>query len=110
MASDKVVMVNDANFDTEVLKSSVPVLVDFTATWCGPCRAIAPVIDVLAGEYQGRAKFAKVDVDESPSTASRYGVRGVPTLLIIKGGQVVDQQVGAAPKARITALLERALA
>jgi thioredoxin 1 len=110
MASDKVVMVNDSNFDAEVLKSSVPVLVDFTASWCGPCRTIAPVIDVLAGEYQGRAKIAKIDVDESPSTASRYGVRGVPTLLVIKAGEVIDQQVGAAPKARITALLERALA
>jgi thioredoxin len=110
MASDKVLMVNDSNFEAEVLKSSVPVLVDFTASWCGPCRAIAPVMDLIAGEYQGRAKVAKLDVDESPTTASRYGVRGVPTLLVIKGGQVVDQQVGAAPKARISALLERALA
>jgi thioredoxin 1 len=109
MASEKVVTVNDSNFESEVLKSSVPVLVDFTASWCGPCRAIAPVIEGLAEEYQGRAKVAKLDVDDSPAIASRYGVRGVPTLIVIKGGQVVDQQVGAAPKARILALLERAL-
>ena len=110
MASEKVIIVNDSNFDSEVLKSSVPVLVDFTATWCQPCRAIAPLIDQIAGEYQGRAKVAKLDVDESPATATKYAIRGVPTLLLIKGGQVIDQQVGAAPKSKIFALLERALA
>ena len=110
MASEKVIIVNDSNFDSEVLKSSVPVLVDFSATWCQPCRTIEPLIDQIAGEYQGRAKVAKLDVDDAPATATKYSIRGVPTLLLIKNGQVVDQQVGAAPKSKISALLERALA
>lgn len=106
---EKVIPVNDINFDTEVLKSSVPVLVDFSATWCGPCRAIAPLVDQLAGEYDGRVKVTTIDIDESPATAQKYGIRGVPTLLMIKDGQVVAQQVGAAPKAKIAALMDRGL-
>ncbi len=106
---EKVIPVNDINFDSEVLKSSVPVLVDFSATWCGPCRAIAPLVDQLAGEYDGRVKVTTIDIDESPATAQKYGIRGVPTLLMIKDGQVVAQQVGAAPKAKIAALMDRGL-
>lgn len=108
-AGEKVIPVNDINFDSEVLKSSVPVLVDFSATWCGPCRAIAPLVDQLAGEYDGRVKVTTLDIDESPATAQKYGIRGVPTLLMIKDGQVVAQQVGAAPKAKIAALMDRGL-
>ena len=106
---EKVIPVNDINFDAEVLKSSMPVLVDFSATWCGPCRAIAPLVDQLAGEYDGRVKVTTVDIDESPATAQKYGIRGVPTLLMIKDGQVVAQQVGAATKAKIASLMDRAL-
>jgi len=109
MAGDKVVPVNDMNFDDEVLQSQLPVLVDFTATWCGPCRAVAPLVAQLAGEYDGRAKVTKLDIDESPGVARQYGIRGVPTLLVFKGGQVVGQQVGAVPKARLAALLDTAL-
>ncbi len=98
MAGKNVIAVNDLNFDTEVVNSDQPVLVDFTATWCGPCRQIAPLVDQLADEYQGRAKVAKLDIDESPETARRFQIRGVPTILVFKGGQVVDQQVGLAPK------------
>jgi thioredoxin 1 len=109
MSGDKVITVNDMNFDTEVLASSVPVLVDFSATWCQPCRAIAPLVNQLAGEYEGRVKVTTVDIDESPATAQKFQIRGVPTLLMIKGGKVVGQQVGAVPKARIAALIDGAL-
>lgn len=109
MASEKVIIVNESNFDTEVLKSAVPVLVDFTASWCGPCRALAPLVDQIADEYAGRVKVAKLDLDDAPAIASKYGIRGVPTLLIFKKGQVVDQQVGVVPKAKISELLNRAL-
>ena len=109
MAGEKVIPVNDLNFETEVLESSVPVLVDFTATWCQPCRAVAPLVDQLAGEYEGRVKVTAVDIDESPGTAQKFQIRGVPTLLMIKGGEVVGQQVGAVPKAKIAALIDRAL-
>ncbi len=109
MAGDKVIPVNDMNFDTEVLESGVPVLVDFSATWCQPCRAIAPLVDQLAGEYEGRVKVTTVDIDESPGTAQKYRIRGVPTLLMIKDGKVVGQQVGAVPKAKIQALMDTAL-
>ena len=88
MSSDKIVHVTDASFDQEVLKSDTPVLVDFWAPWCGPCHAIAPILDDLAGEYSGRLKIAKINVDDNPQTPGRYGVRGIPNLLIIKGGQV----------------------
>ena len=109
MASEKVIQVNDGNFEAEVLSSSLPVLIDFGATWCAPCRAVAPLIDQLADEYEGRAKVAKLDVDDSPGTAAKYGIRSVPTLMVIKDGEVVTQQVGALPKARIAALIDRAL-
>ena len=109
MAGDKVIPVNDLNFDTEVLKSGVPVLVDFSATWCGPCRAIAPFVDQLAGEYDGRIKVTKIDIDESPATAQQFRIRGVPTLLMIKDGKVVGQQVGAVPKVKIQSLIDGAL-
>lgn len=101
--------VNDLNFDQEVLQSDLPVLVDFTATWCGPCKQIAPFVAQLAQEYEGRVKVTKLDIDENPGTAAKFGIRGVPTLKMFKGGQVVAEQVGAAPKARLDALVQRAL-
>lgn len=91
----------DANFADEVEKSDVPVLIDFWAVWCGPCRMIAPIVEELAGEYQGKAKIGKVDVDNNPMIAGKFGIRSIPTLLIFKGGQVVDQIVGAVPKGTI---------
>src|SRR5215469_8098870 len=110
MASDKIVHVTDANFDQEVLKSPTPVLVDFWAPWCGPCRAIAPILDDLAGQYDGRLKIAKINVDDNPQTPGRYGVRGIPNLLIIKGGQVKEQIVGAVPKNRLVQAVDSAIA
>jgi thioredoxin 1 len=109
MSGDKVITVNDLNFDSEVIKSNIPVLVDFSATWCQPCRAIAPLVNQLAGEYEGRVKVTAVDIDESPATAQKFQIRGVPTLLLIKDGKVVGQQVGAVPKAKIAALMDGAL-
>ncbi len=97
--------VSKTDFDREVLESSVPVLVDFWAAWCGPCRAIAPAVDAVAAEYGGRAKVLKVNVDEEPEIAGRYGVQSIPTLAIFKGGRVVDQIVGMAPQATISAKL-----
>jgi thioredoxin 1 len=86
--------VSDATFDQEVLKSEQPVLVDFWATWCGPCKAIAPVVDSVATSYAGKLKVAKVNVDQNSATPSRYGIRGIPALLFFKGGKVIDQLVG----------------
>ncbi len=101
--------VNDTNFSSEVLNSDLPVLVDFWATWCGPCRSISPVVEELAKEYVGKVKITKLNVDENPSTPSQYGVRGIPTLILFKQGKVVDQIVGAVPKARLKAMIEKAL-
>lgn len=109
MASDKVATFTDSNFDAEVLQADKPVLVDFWATWCAPCKAIAPTVDAVAEEYDGKVKVGKVNVDESPATPGRYGVRGIPTLILFKGGQVVDQVVGAVPKAQLEALIKKAL-
>ena len=109
MASNHIVQITDANFQSEVLKSEVPVLIDFWATWCGPCRAIAPVVEQLANEYAGRVKVAKCDVDSNPKTPTDYMVRSIPTLLVFKGGQVVGQLVGSAPKDKIEDLVKKAL-
>lgn len=100
---------NDLNFDQEVLKSDVPVLVDFSATWCGPCKAIAPLVGQLADEFQGKVKVGTIDIDDSPGIAQRFGIRGVPTLYMFKGGEVVGKMVGAAPKQNIAQLMQRAL-
>ncbi len=104
MASDKVKLFNDSNFEQEVLRSSVPVLVDFTATWCGPCKALAPLIDQVAAELEGKVKVGKLDVDDSPVTAGKYGVRGVPTVMVFKNGERVTQHVGLTTKARLIEL------
>lgn len=105
-----VLEVSDQTFEQEVLKSATPVLIDFWAPWCGPCKAIAPVVEQLAGEYAGRLKVVKMNVDDNPQTPGRYGVRGIPNLLVIKGGQVADQIVGAVPKAHLVKAIDTALA
>lgn len=92
-------IVNDTNFDEVVVKADKPVIVDFWAEWCGPCRMIAPIIEEISKEYDGRAIVAKCDVDDSPGVAARFGIRNIPTVLFFKGGQVADKQVGAVPKA-----------
>lgn len=103
------VEVTDTSFETDVLNSDVPVLVDFWAEWCGPCKAIAPALHEIAGEMAGRVKIAKMNVDNSPMTPSKYGVRGIPTLILFKNGQAVAQKVGAAPKSSLSSWLQSAL-
>ncbi len=93
--------VSDNSFEADVLQSDLPVLIDFWAPWCGPCKQIAPVVDELAKEYAGRLKIVKMNVDDNPQTPSKYGVRGIPNLILFKGGQVRDQIVGAVPKAQL---------
>jgi thioredoxin 1 len=100
----------DDNFASEVLESETPVLVDFWAAWCGPCRMIAPIVEELATEYEGRAKICKLDVDAAQKTAAEFGIRSIPTLLIFKEGKVADQLIGAVPRQQITEKLDAALA
>jgi thioredoxin 1 len=109
MAAEGVLVVSDATFEQEVLKSSQPVLVDFWAVWCGPCKAIAPVVDSLATTYAGKLKVAKVNVDENSATPSRFGIRGIPTLLFFKDGKVADQVVGYVPQNVIEEKVQRLL-
>jgi thioredoxin 1 len=109
IAVSKVAEITDVTFESEVLKSSVPVLIDFWAPWCGPCKAIAPVVEELAGQYDGRLKVVKMNVDDNPQTPSKYGVRGIPNLLLFKSGGVADQIVGAVPKAHLVRAIDRAL-
>ena len=110
MAGLGVLEVSDATFDQQVLKSEQPVLVDFWAVWCGPCKAIAPIVDNMAKTYAGKLKVAKVNVDENPATPSRYSVRGIPSLFFFKGGKVADQIVGLVPQEAIEEKIQRLLA
>ena len=110
MASEKIQQVTDTNWEQSVLKSQTPVLVDFWAEWCMPCRRIAPTVDQLASEYDGRLMVAKMNVDENPSTPTQLGIRGIPTLMVFKGGNLVDALVGAADKDTIRKMVEKHLA
>ncbi|PIQ95776.1 MAG: thioredoxin [Nitrospinae bacterium CG11_big_fil_rev_8_21_14_0_20_56_8] len=109
MASNKVVNFSDAEFEQSVLQASKPVMVDFWAEWCQPCKMLAPTIDELAGEYEDRVLMGKLNVDDNPSTATQYGIRGIPTLLFFKDGKVVQQMVGVKSKAEIKKVIEEDL-
>lgn len=107
--SENVSEVTDANFEQEILQSPLPALVDFWAAWCGPCRVIGPIVEEIAEEYKDRARVAKMNVDDNPATPARYGVRGIPALLLFKNGELVDQIIGAVPKTQVVSLLEKAV-
>ena len=107
--SDNVVEFTDDNFDTEVLKSEVPVLVDFWAEWCGPCKMISPIVEEIAGDYNGKVKVGKVNIDYNQQIVMTYGIRGIPALLVFKSGSVANQIVGAVPKNHITQILDEVI-
>jgi thioredoxin 1 len=98
--------ISDDSFETDVIKSTLPVIVDFWAAWCGPCKALAPIVDDVASNYVGRVKFVKMDVDQNPSTPSRFGIRGIPTLILFKNGQVAATQVGLINKTDLAKLID----
>ncbi len=108
MSEDNLIHVTDQDFEAEVLKADLPCLVDFWAPWCGPCKAIGPVVTELAEEFAGKVRIAKMNVDESPATPGKYGIRAIPTLILFKGGEVLDQVTGAVGKAQLAAMLEKA--
>jgi len=107
--AENLIEFTDDNFDTEVLKSDLPVLVDFWAEWCGPCKMIAPIVEEIAGDYAGKVKVGKVNVDFNNQVAMQYGIRGIPALLVFKGGAVANQIVGAVPKNNITQILDEVI-
>lgn len=107
MSGENVIHIKDSDFETEVLKSNTPVLVDFWAAWCGPCHAVAPVLEELANEYEGKIKIAKCDVDQNPVTPGKYGIRSIPTLIFFKDGKIFDQVIGAVPKASIESIIKK---
>ncbi|MGD9651667.1 MAG: thioredoxin [Candidatus Dadabacteria bacterium] len=109
MASNGIIDLSDANFETEVINSETPVLVDFWAPWCGPCRAIAPSIEEISASYEGRLKVGKLNVDENQQTTMKFGIRSIPTLIVFKGGQAVEQIIGAVPKGEIEKAVGKAL-
>ena len=109
MAAENVQTFTDSNFDETVLKAGPPVLVDFWADWCGPCKRLAPTVDALATDYAGKVTIGKLNVDDNPDTASKFNVRGIPALLLFKGGQLVDQVVGLQPKENIKKVIDRHL-
>ncbi len=104
--SDKIIYVTDATFESEILQATGPVLVDYWAEWCGPCKMIAPILDEIAGEYAGKLKVAKLNIDENPVTPPKFGIRGIPTLMIFKGGNVEATKVGAVSKSQLTAFID----
>lgn len=104
--SDRIVYVTDASFESDVLKSGEPVLVDYWAEWCGPCKMIAPILDEIAEEYAGKVKIAKLNIDENPQTPPKYGIRGIPTLMLFKNGNVEATKVGAVSKSQLTAFID----
>ena len=107
MASSDIVTLQDSTFEQEVLKSETPVLVDFWAVWCGPCKAIAPAVDEVAAEFKGKVKVAKLNIDEHQAVPQQFGIRSIPTLLVFKGGRVVDTIVGSVPKSKIVSALQK---
>jgi thioredoxin 1 len=104
--SDQIVYLSDASFETDVLQAQVPVLVDYWADWCGPCKMIAPILDDVAKEYAGKLKVAKLNIDENPATPPKYGIRGIPTLMLFVGGEVKATKVGALSKSQLTAFID----
>lgn len=109
MASDGIIELNDANFDSEVINSDTPVLVDFWAPWCGPCRAVAPIVEEISSSYAGKVKVGKLNVDDNQQTTMKFGIRSIPTLIVFKGGQAVEQIIGAVPKGEIERAVGKAL-
>ena len=109
MAGKNVLTLTKSNFDSEVGNSDLPVLVDFWATWCGPCRAVAPIVEQLAADYEGRAKIAKLDVDAEGELARKFGISSIPTIMVFKGGEVVEQVLGARPKKQLAGLIDKHL-